>query len=183
VRHGVHCVEGPPYSALVAPGIVYRERLRAPCWAWPAAVALAAFVATELALGAPALRHPITYAVTTVLALAGVWALSRITIAVDDGHLYVDDARLPRSVISAVTVVDAAGRRDLLGPEADPLAFVITRPWIPGGVCVDLDDPDDPTPYWFISSRHPERLAAALRPATAASSATPSSEAAEPASA
>jgi hypothetical protein len=26
-----------------------------------------------------------------------------------------------------------------------------------------LDDPDDPTPYWLISSRHPDRLLAALR--------------------
>jgi hypothetical protein len=147
----------------VASGIVYRERLSAPWWAWPAAVAAAAFAATELALGAPALRHPLTYAVAVVLALAGVWALSRIKISVDSEYLHVDDAHLPRSVIGEVTVIDAAGRRDLLGPDADPLAFLITRPWIPGGVRVDLVDPNDPTPYWFISSRHPERLAAALR--------------------
>jgi hypothetical protein len=154
---------GSPYPALVASGIVYRERLSAPWWAWPAAVAAAAFAATELALGAPALRHPLTYAVAVVLALAGVWALSRIKISVDSEYLHVDDAHLPRSVIGEVTVIDAAGRRDLLGPDADPLAFLITRPWIPGGVRVDLVDPNDPTPYWFISSRHPERLAAALR--------------------
>jgi hypothetical protein len=147
----------------VAPGIVYRERLTAPWWAWLAAVAAAAFAATELGLGAPALRHPVTYVVATALALAGVWALSRIKISVDSEHLHVDDAHLPRSVIGEVTVIDAAARRDLLGPDADPLAFVITRPWVPGGVRVDLVDPDDPTPYWFISSRHPERLAAALR--------------------
>ena len=147
----------------MASGIVSRERLSAPWWAWPAAVAAAAFAATELALGAPALRHPLTYAVAVVLALAGVWALSRIKISVDSEYLHVDDAHLPRSVIGEVTVIDAAGRRDLLGPDADPLAFLITRPWIPGGVRVDLVDPNDPTPYWFISSRHPERLAAALR--------------------
>jgi hypothetical protein len=27
---------------------------------------------------------------------------------------------------------------------------------------VVLDDPDDPTPYWMVSSRHPERVLAAL---------------------
>jgi Protein of unknown function (DUF3093) len=140
----------------------YRERLLAPWWWWLAALLVAAFVVTELALGAPALRHPVTYAVAGVLVLAGVAALSRITIAVDAEQLHVDDAHLPRSVIGEVTVLDAAARRNLLGPDADPLAFVITRPWIGGGVRVDLDDPDDPTPYWFISSRHPERLAAAL---------------------
>jgi Protein of unknown function (DUF3093) len=27
---------------------------------------------------------------------------------------------------------------------------------------VVLDDPDDPTPYWLVSSRHPGRVLAAL---------------------
>jgi hypothetical protein len=27
---------------------------------------------------------------------------------------------------------------------------------------VVLDDPDDPTPYWLVSARHPDRLLAAL---------------------
>ena len=30
-----------------------------------------------------------------------------------------------------------------------------------------LDDPEDPTPYWLVSSRQPETLAASLRSATA----------------
>jgi hypothetical protein len=76
--------------------------------------------------------------------------------------LRADDARLPLSVISSVTVLDVEGKRDLLGIDAEPLAFVIQRPWIPRGVRIDLNDPDDPTPYWYISSRHPHELAAAL---------------------
>ena len=152
--------EGSPYSAGVT---VYRERLAAPWWLWLGAAVAAAFVATQLAVGAPALRHPLTYGVAVALALAGVWSLSRITISVDPDTLRVDDARLPRAVIGEVTVIDAAARRELLGPEADPLAFVITRPWLAGGVLVELGDPDDPTPYWFIGTRHPERLAATLR--------------------
>jgi hypothetical protein len=122
----------------------------------------AAFVALELSMGALWLRNPLTYVVTGVLALAGVLALGRIKIVVNDGELRVDDARLPVRFISSVTVVDAAGRRDLLGVDAEPLAFVILRAWIPGGVRIDLNDPDDPTPYWFVSSRRPAELAAAL---------------------
>jgi len=30
-------------------------------------------------------------------------------------------------------------------------------------VLVVLDDADDPTPYWLVSTRHPERLLSALR--------------------
>jgi hypothetical protein len=33
---------------------------------------------------------------------------------------------------------------------------------VPGAVQVLLDDPADPTPYWLVSTRHPERLAATL---------------------
>ena len=59
--------------------------------------------------------------------------------------------------------LDAATKRELLGPSADPMAFVIQRPWVSGAVQVVLDDPDDVTPYWVISSRRPEDLARALR--------------------
>jgi hypothetical protein len=147
---------------------LYRERLVVAWWLWPSAIAVAAFLATELAIGALALRTPLTYVVATTLAVAAVVGLSRILVVIDEHELRVDDARLPLSAIAAVSVIDAQGRRDLLGPDADPLAFVIMRPWIPGGVRVDLADPDDPTPYWFISSRRPEELAAALTRAPAA---------------
>ena len=30
-------------------------------------------------------------------------------------------------------------------------------------VLVVLDDPEDPTPYWLVSSRRPEKVLAALR--------------------
>jgi Protein of unknown function (DUF3093) len=140
----------------------YRERLRVAWWVWPASLAAAAFVATELAIGAYALRSPVTYGVALALALLGVLAMNRVTLAVEGAELRVDDARLPLSVISSVTVLDAESKRNLLGIDAEPLAFVIQRPWIPRGVRIDLNDPDDPTPYWYISSRHPRELAAAL---------------------
>jgi hypothetical protein len=147
----------------VASEIVYRERLSVTWWLWPAAIAGSAFIAAELGIGALALRNPLTYVVTALFALAAVVALNRIRIAVDATELRVDDARLPLSVIGEVTVLDAEARRDLLGQDTDPLAFVIQRPWISGGVRIGLVDPDDPTPYWYVSSRHPAELAAALQ--------------------
>jgi hypothetical protein len=147
----------------VATQTTYHERLTVAWWLWPAALAASAFLATELAIGAFALRSPLTYLIAAALAAAGVAALNRVQIRIDGDDLLVDDARLPIAVIADVTVLDAEGRRDLLGQDADPLAFVIQRPWIPGGVRIDLIDPDDPTPYWYVSSRHPADLAAALR--------------------
>jgi Protein of unknown function (DUF3093) len=141
---------------------LYRERLSVAWWAWPAALAGAAMLATELAIGAFALRTPLTYVVAGGLAALGLLALNRIRVRVEPSELHVDDAHLPLSAIGSVTVLDAEARRDLLGQDAEPLAFVIQRPWIPGGVRIDVDDPTDPTPYWYVSSRHPRELAAAL---------------------
>ncbi|HLT11223.1 MAG TPA: DUF3093 domain-containing protein [Micromonosporaceae bacterium] len=152
--------------------VTYRERLTVSWWLWPFTLAIAALLATELGIGAVALRHPLTYVVVCGLAGAGLMWLGRIPIRVERsgepgsaGWLRVDDANLPLDVIADVVPLSAEEKRVLLGREADPLAFVIQRPWVPGGVRIDLDDPNDPTPYWFISSRHPERLAAALKAA------------------
>ena len=93
---------------------------------------------------------------------AGLWWLGRIRVAVTDGELLVDDARLPVRFVADVVALDAAGRREVLGVGADPLAFVVQRPWIGGAVQVVLDDPADPTPFWVVSTRHPVELAAAL---------------------
>jgi hypothetical protein len=142
----------------------YTERLTVPWWSWPATLAATAMLAAELAIGAFALRQPLTFAVAGLVGAAGLVALSRIRIRVSD-ELRVDDAKLPLSVVTGVATVNAEERRELLGVEADPLAFVILRPWISGGVRIDLDDPADPTPYWYVSSRHPDRLAAAIEAA------------------
>nr|WP_284301161.1 DUF3093 family protein [Homoserinibacter gongjuensis] len=41
-------------------------------------------------------------------------------------------------------------------------AWLLIRGWIPDVVRVELDDPQDPTPYWIISSRRADELAAAI---------------------
>jgi hypothetical protein len=151
----------------------YSERLTVPWWAWPAGFAAASFCAAELAMGFLPLRVPLTFIVACALAAAGLIGLSRIRVSVRDGEFLVDDARLPVEFISTVEVIDAEARRDLLGVDAEPLAFVILRSWVRGGVRIDLDDPDDPTPYWFVSSRRPVELAEALRQARNAKIVTP----------
>ncbi len=140
----------------------FRERLGVPWWMWPTCVLVGLFVAVELTMGAPTLRVPPVYAGAVALVLAGLYAVGRIRVSVRRGELMIDDAHLPVMAIGSVTVVDGEARRRLLGLDAEPLAFVIQRPWISGGVRIDLADPDDPTPYWFVSSRRPAELAAAL---------------------
>jgi Protein of unknown function (DUF3093) len=140
----------------------YSERLTVPWWSWPLALGLVALLAAEIGLGAPGLKTWVPYAVLLPLTAAGLWWLGRIRVAVEGDQLLVDDARLPLRFVAEAIPLDGAGRRELLGVGADPLAFVVQRPWIPGAVQILLDDPDDPTPYWVVSSRRPDQLASAL---------------------
>jgi hypothetical protein len=151
----------PANRAQIAPQ-AYAERLTAPWWLWVPVLGLAAILATELWLGAPGPRAWLPYAVLLPLAAAGVWWLGRIKVAVTGDELWVDDAHLPVGFIADAIPLDAAGKRELMGVSADPMAFLVQRPWIAGAVQVMLDDPADPTPYWLVSSRRPVELAEAL---------------------
>jgi len=53
--------------------------------------------------------------------------------------------------------------RRVVGREGDPQAFVSIRPWIGPGVQLWLDDADDPTPYWVVSTRHPADVVGLIR--------------------
>jgi Protein of unknown function (DUF3093) len=150
----------------------YHERLSAPWWAYLGLPLAAVAVLVELGIGYAPLASPGALLAAVVVGLLVPLAAARIVVTVEapssadgagTGFLRVDDARLPAWAIGSVTVVSHEARRQLLGIDARPLAFVVQRAWLPGGVRVDLADPDDPTPYWYVSSRRPEELAAALR--------------------
>ncbi|AVT30601.1 MULTISPECIES: DUF3093 domain-containing protein [unclassified Plantactinospora] len=140
----------------------YAERLTLPWWLWLAGIAVAGLLAAEIWLGSTGMRAWLPFVVLLPLAAVGLGWLGRIRIAVRDGELLVDDARLPVRFVADAIPLDAEGRREVLGVGADPLAFVVQRPWVSGAVQVVLDDPADPTPYWVVSSRHPVRLAEAI---------------------
>ncbi|MEV0426297.1 DUF3093 domain-containing protein [Micromonospora sp. NPDC050495] len=149
-----------PASPVAAPR--YAERLVLPWWAWPAGLAVAGLLAAELWLGASGVRAWLPFVLLIPAAVAGLAWLGRIRVAVRDGELWVDDAHLPLRYVADVIPLDTAGRREVLGVGADPLAFVVQRPWVGGAVQVVLADPADPTPFWVVSTRRPVALATAI---------------------
>jgi hypothetical protein len=145
----------------------YDERLTVPWYWWPPTLAVVGMLAAQLGLGIAVIEAWLPAALLLPAAAVALWWLGRLRVAVatdggSGGELIVDDARLPLRYVADAIPVDAAGQRQLLGPAADPLAFVVRRPWIRGAVQVVLDDPTDPTPYWLVSASDPDRLAAAL---------------------
>jgi hypothetical protein len=140
----------------------YRERLTAPAPWWTVALIFGAIcgwimaVATTLAFGVAAAIAG------TLIAGTLIWSYGSLTIRAGDGGLKVGRAHLAQEYIGVVTALDRVAYRASLGPEADARAWLRTRPYVDRGVRVEVDDPTDPVPYWLVSSRHPEAVAAAL---------------------
>jgi len=150
----------------------YAERMRLPLAGWLAVLALAVIAAALSNLGDMRWWRVTASLVILVAPLIGAWWLGRLPVSVveeTDGEvwLHVDDARLPMSAVARIEVLEQVAYSDALGVALHPLAFVVQRPWISRGVRIVLDDPEDPTPYWVVSSRRPERLREALIGTTA----------------
>ncbi|CCQ16688.1 Hypothetical membrane protein [Rhodococcus sp. AW25M09] len=152
--------------------MLYSERLWVPLWWWAVGGALAVLLAAEIHMGAPGIRAWLPYLVLIPLFAWALYAFSRLRVAVvtraDDGtdssgvELHVGKAHLPLDVASKAAVVPATAKSAALGRQLDPLAFVQHRTWVKQMVIVVLDDPDDPTPYWLVSTKRPEALLAVL---------------------
>ncbi|GAB3280844.1 DUF3093 domain-containing protein [Parasphingorhabdus pacifica] len=140
----------------------FRERLYASWWTWPLPLIAAALLAAEVHMGYPGIRAWLPYLVLVPLAIAVPLWLGRTKVEVTDEQVRVGDATLPLRFIDEAETIEAADKRAALGPELDPAAFLVHRPWIRTAVRIWLDDDNDPTPYWVVSTRHPEKLVEAL---------------------
>jgi hypothetical protein len=83
-------------------------------------------------------------------------------ISVTDDWFRAGNARIEAEHLGTVEALDAENTRRVSGRDADARAFLVLRPYVKRAVRVEVTDPHDPTPYWLVSSRHPEALAAAL---------------------
>ncbi|UQA92631.1 DUF3093 domain-containing protein [Streptomyces halobius] len=98
-------------------------------------------------------------------ALAAVAASSygSVRIRVVGGALVAGDARIPVTALGEATALNGDEALAWRTHKADARAFMLLRGYIPTAVRVEVDDPSDPTPYAYLSTREPERLVAALK--------------------
>ncbi|AAS05132.1 MULTISPECIES: DUF3093 domain-containing protein [Mycobacterium avium complex (MAC)] len=155
----------------VAPhNVRYRERLWVPWWWWPPAFALAGIIAFEFNMGVTRQSSWWPYAALFAVAAAALLWLGRIEVRVTadpaapgEVELWAGPAHLPVTAIARSAPVAPSAKSAALGRQLDPAAYVLHRAWVGPMILVVLDDPDDPTPYWLVSCRHPERVLSALR--------------------
>jgi hypothetical protein len=122
---------------------------------WSAMLAIAVGAAAGATAG---------WAVGALVAVVCAWALQRLAwrIEVDPSGLRVGPVLLPGVNVGSAAPLDADAAQRLRGVDADARAFIVLRGWVATAVRVDVDDEVDPTPYWMVSTRHPELLAQAL---------------------
>ncbi|HLK95335.1 MAG TPA: DUF3093 domain-containing protein [Nocardioidaceae bacterium] len=138
------------------------ETLWAPPSWWAGGALGAAAVWLVLAAATPS-TVALAGALTTALLIAGgLIAAGRVRVGVQGGEIVAGAAHLPLHWVGAVTPLDADEARRVRGPGADANAFLLLRPWVATAIRVDVVDPADPTPYWLVSTRRPERFAAAV---------------------
>ncbi len=127
----------------------------------------AALISVEVNMGVPSVPDWLLFAVLFVVAAGTLLWLGRheVRVTSQDGavELWAGEAHLPTSVIVRSAEIPRSAKSAALGRQFDPAAFVLHRGWVGPMVLVVLDDADDPTPYWLVSTRHPERVLSALR--------------------
>lgn len=148
-------------------GVLYDERLSVPLRWW---VQATMFLATVWLAFIVALPPALAWGGTGVLTAAVVALLigyGAARVRVEDGVFRAGPAQIPVSLVARPMPLDPEATRLLAGRDANAHAYLVLRPYLKRAVRVEVVDPMDPAPYWLVSTRRPEELAAALMAAGA----------------
>ncbi len=140
---------------------VYRERVRPN---------LGTFIAVATLLPAVTLvSEPFDYRIGIAAGLVlvtSIWAALFFlapVIKVGNSNLVVGRAEIPRNLLGRIEEIGKDQIFSERGPNLDPAAFRVFQGTVKTAVKIALNDPNDPTPYWIISTRKPAQLAESLR--------------------
>ncbi|GAA5198025.1 DUF3093 domain-containing protein [Microbacterium jejuense] len=139
----------------------YRERLGPSLWILVAAALagpMAALVFTPIDTTLALVIGAAVGVLVIVLLIFGAPSVS-----VQDGELRAGRAHIGAEFLGEPVVHIGDDARHARGAGLDPRAWHLLRGGIDGVVVIPVTDEDDPTTAWVISSRTPDRLAAAVR--------------------
>ena len=145
-----------------AVGLPYAERLTVPLRWWAQGTMLVASLWLALVVALPGTLAWSISAAAMVLMVGLLLAYGSARVVAGDGELHVGRARIGAEHLGPATALDADATRRTAGVDADARAHLMLRPYLKRAVRVEITDPADPTPYWLVSTRHPDRLAAAV---------------------
>jgi hypothetical protein len=141
----------------------YRERLAVPAAWWILAVPVILLLgAYAIYANLSALIVVIVYAVFTVGYVAALLAWGSGVIEVTGGELRAAGAVLPLARVTSVQALDEKQAAAMRGPQADPAAHTLIRPFLKSAVYLAVEDPGGQVPYWLIGTRRPAELTAVI---------------------
>ncbi|MFJ9907560.1 DUF3093 domain-containing protein [Streptomyces sp. NPDC101152] len=142
----------------------YEERLTAPRSWWLISFLVGVSFALILL---PFGTLPLLGGLVGGTAVAAVMASSygSVRIRVVGGSLIAGEAKIPVTALGGAEVLEGEEARAWRTYKADTRAFMLLRAYIPTALRVEVTDPADPTPYLYLSTREPQRLAQALEAA------------------
>lgn len=144
--------------------MLFRERLTVPIMWW----VLASLFALSVLLAVGAYLGPvwgIGTALATVMVATAIFISAAVVISIDAREIRIGRASIEHAYIASSQALAAEEARQRAGVGADARAHLVLRPYVRTAVEITLDDPDDPVPYWLVSTRHPQQLAEALKEA------------------
>lgn len=141
----------------------FRERLMPGPWLFITLLLILPAVMLAVTPINAALAAPVAVAVYVLV--AGSLMLMAPTISVEDGRLTAGRAQIPVSALGDLEVLGPDELRAAIGPGTDARSYLLVRGYIHTGLKIEVDDPQDPTPRWILTSRRPRALASAIEAA------------------
>jgi hypothetical protein len=140
----------------------YDERLHVPLRWWVQGTMLVASFWLAVVVALPATAAWAVSGVAAALMVAGLLSYGAPRVRVHDGVFRAGRAAVEGRHLGAAVALDAEATRRVAGVDADARAYLLLRPYLKRAVRVEILDVADPTPYWLVSTRHPDRLVRAL---------------------
>lgn len=141
--------------------IVYVERVRPN---------LGTFIAVATLLPAVTLvAEPFDYRIGIAVGLVlvfSIWSALYFlapVIQVGSSFLKVGRAKIPRYLLGKIEEIAKNQIFSERGPNLNPAAYKVFQGTVKTALKIYVNDPNDPTPYWIISTRKPTQLANALK--------------------
>ncbi len=177
VGTGTHSPASPKIGESAEMGS-YRERLLVPVSYWLLAVPVVVTLGAEAYFFVDGFVPPLVIGGLFAIVASFFVHWSSATIEVTGAVLRAGKDTLALSDAGEVLALDERQATALRGPQADPAALILLRPYLKRAVCVRIANRDEGVPYWLLATRHPEKLAAAIESArrTPAPPASASSE-------
>ncbi|SDI81836.1 Protein of unknown function [Arthrobacter subterraneus] len=140
--------------------ILYDERLWPTPFVWVLVTGVAG--ASILVFAPISMLTGIIACITIFVIVAALLILSTPRITVTASTLKVGRAHIDRTYLGTARSYRNKEATHQRGPALNALAYLCIRGWIDPVVRIDIDDEEDPTPYWLVSTRHPTKLVNAV---------------------